>query len=43
MLFRDVVPLYGKNYRIIIIIITIIIINLRTAAFEAYCAIWVRR
>ena len=28
---------------IIIIIIIIIIFNLRTAAFKAYCAIWLRR
>jgi hypothetical protein len=28
---------------IIIVIIIIIIFNLRTAAFKAYCAIWVRR
>jgi hypothetical protein len=28
---------------IIIIIIIIIIFNVRTAAFKAYCAIWVRR
>jgi len=40
MLFRDAFPLYGKSYKIIIFII---VINLPTAAFEAYCAIWVRR
>jgi hypothetical protein len=32
-----------KIRSIIIIIIIIIIFNLRTAAFKAYCAIWVRR
>jgi len=31
------------NYRVFIYFIFIIIFNLRTAAFKAYCAIWVRR